>query len=58
MHSAEGKFVRSVAASFRVPANHGTVTMTPDGDRFLVLEYPHAAGQTIHVLTNWHERIK
>ena len=26
--------------------------------RVLIVEYPNAAGQTIHVLTNWHERIK
>jgi hypothetical protein len=34
------------------------MAMTPDGDRFLVAEYPYAAGQTIHLLTNWQERIK
>jgi hypothetical protein len=43
---------------FRLPPNHGRVAMAPDGDRFLVAEYPYAAGQTIHVLTNWQERIK
>jgi Tol biopolymer transport system component len=45
-------------ALFRLPANQSSVTMTPNGDRFVVSEYPYAAGQTIHVLTNWQERIK
>jgi len=43
---------------FRMPANHGAVAVAPDGKRVLIVEYPYAAGQTIHVLTNWHERIK
>jgi serine/threonine-protein kinase len=43
---------------FQPPRNHGSVAMTPDGDRFLVAEYPYAASQTIHLLTNWQERIK
>jgi len=43
---------------FQPPRNHGSVAMTPDADRFLVAEYPYAAGQTIHVLTNWQQRIK
>jgi len=43
---------------FRMPANHGAVAVAPDGQRVLIIEYPYAAGQTIHVLTNWHERIK
>jgi eukaryotic-like serine/threonine-protein kinase len=43
---------------FQPPRNHGSVAMTPDADRFLVAEYPYAAGQTIHVLTNWRQRIK
>jgi hypothetical protein len=42
---------------FRLPSNQSSVTMTPDGDRFIVSEYPNAAGQTIHVLTNWHARL-
>ena len=24
---------------------------------FVVVEYPYVAGQTIHVLTNWRERL-
>ena len=43
---------------FQPPRSHGSVAMTPDADRFLVAEYPYAAGQTIHVLTNWQQRIK
>ena len=43
---------------FKLPANHGRVAMMADGDRFLVAEYPYAASQTIHVLTNWQKRIK
>jgi serine/threonine protein kinase/Tol biopolymer transport system component len=43
---------------FRMPANHGAVTVSRDGQRVLIVEYPYAAGQTLHVLTNWHERIK
>jgi eukaryotic-like serine/threonine-protein kinase len=43
---------------FQPPRNHGSVAMTPDAGRFLVAEYPYAGGQTIHVLTNWHQRIK
>jgi len=43
---------------FQPPRNHGNVAMAPDADRFLVAEYPYAAGQTIHVLTNWQQRIK
>jgi Tol biopolymer transport system component len=43
---------------FQLLRNHGSVAMTPDDDRFLVAEYPYAAGQTIHVLTNWQQRIK
>jgi hypothetical protein len=43
---------------FRMPANHGAVAVAPDGKRVLIVEYPYAAGQTIHVLTNWHQRIK
>ena len=38
--------------------NGAAIAMTPDADRFLVAEYPYAAGQTIHVLTNWQQRIK
>jgi Tol biopolymer transport system component len=44
-------------ALFRLPSSQSGVTMTPDGDRFIVSEYPNAAGQTIHVLTNWHARL-
>ena len=43
---------------FQPPRNHGSVAMAPDADRFLVAVYPYAAGQTIHVLTNWQQRIK
>jgi hypothetical protein len=43
---------------FRMPANHGAVAVAPDGSRVLIVEYPYAAGQTIRVLTNWHNRIK
>ena len=43
---------------FQPPRDHGSVAMTPAGDRFLVAEYPYAAGQTNHVLTNWEQRIK
>ena len=43
---------------FHLPANHGAVAVAPDGKRVLVVEYPYAAGQTLHVLTNWHARIK
>jgi serine/threonine-protein kinase len=43
---------------FRMPANHGAVTVSRDGQRVLIVEYPYAAGQTLHVLTNWHARIK
>jgi len=43
---------------FQPPRNYSSVAMAPDADRFLVAEYPYAAGQTIHVLTNWQERIK
>jgi hypothetical protein len=34
------------------------VTVSRDGQRALIVEYPYAAGQTLHVLTNLHERIK
>jgi serine/threonine protein kinase len=44
-------------ALFRLPSSQSGATMTPDGDRFIVSEYPNAAGQTIHVLTNWHARL-
>jgi hypothetical protein len=43
---------------FKVPLDRGAVAMAPDGDRFLVTEYPYSPGQTIRVLTNWHERLK
>ena len=43
---------------FRLPPNMGGLAATPDHDRFLISEYPYAVGQTIRVLTNWHERIK
>jgi len=42
---------------FRLPFNQSNVAMSPNGDRFLVSEYPYAAGQTIHVLTNWQYRL-
>jgi Tol biopolymer transport system component len=42
---------------FRLPFNQSMVAMTPDADRFVVSEYPFAAGQTIHVLTNWRARL-
>jgi len=42
---------------FRTTFDQGAMAVTPDGNRFLVIEYPYAAGQTIHVLTNWRERI-
>ncbi len=45
-------------ALFRLPSNQSSVSMAPNGDRFVVSEFPYAAGQTIHVLTNWQERIK
>jgi Tol biopolymer transport system component len=44
-------------ALFRLPSNQSSVSMAPNGDRFVVSEYPYAAGQTIHVLTNWLERL-
>jgi eukaryotic-like serine/threonine-protein kinase len=43
---------------FPLPPGHRFVEISPDADRFLITEFPYAAGQTIHVLTNWHERIK
>ena len=43
---------------FRLPPNHGHGSVAPDADRFLIQEYPYQSGQTIRVLTNWHERIK
>ena len=57
--NARGESVSAAqpVALFRLPFNQSAVTMTPNGDRFLVSEYPYAAGQTIHVLTNWHERL-
>jgi serine/threonine protein kinase/Tol biopolymer transport system component len=42
---------------FRLPFNQSMVAMTPDADRFVVSEYPFAAGQTIHVLINWRARL-
>ena len=45
-------------ALFRLPSNQSSVSMSPNADRFVVSEYPYAAGQTIHVLTNWHERFE
>jgi hypothetical protein len=42
---------------FRLPFNQSTAAMSPNADRFLVSEYPYAAGQTIHVLTNWQYRL-
>jgi Tol biopolymer transport system component len=42
---------------FRPPLNISGLAMTPDADRFLIAEYPYADGQTIHVLTNWRERL-
>ena len=44
-------------ALFRLPANQSMVAVTRDADRFVVSEYPFAAGQTIHVLTNWRARL-
>jgi eukaryotic-like serine/threonine-protein kinase len=46
------------AKLFRLPSNQSGVAATPNADRFLVSEYPYAAGQTIHVLTNWHQRLR
>ena len=45
-------------ALFRLPPYHGDVSVAPDAERFLIQEFPYRAGQTIRVLTNWHERIK
>jgi Tol biopolymer transport system component len=42
---------------FRLPFNNSMLAMTPGADRFVVSEYPFAAGQTIHVLTNWRARL-
>jgi hypothetical protein len=42
---------------FRLPFNQSQVAATANADRFLVSEYPYAAGQTVHVLTNWYERL-
>jgi hypothetical protein len=42
---------------FQSPLDQDDMAMTPTGDRFVVLEYPYVAGQTIHVLSNWRERI-
>jgi hypothetical protein len=43
---------------FRLPSDQDVIAMTPNGDRFLLTEFPYAAGQTIHVLTNWQARIQ
>ena len=42
---------------FQPAASVSEVIATPNADRFLVIEYPYADGQTIHVLTNWHPRL-
>jgi eukaryotic-like serine/threonine-protein kinase len=42
---------------FRTTFDQGAMAVTPDGNRFVVIEYPYAAGQTIHVLTNWRARL-
>ena len=42
---------------FRPAASASEVIATANADRFLVVEYPYADGQTIHVLTNWHARL-
>jgi hypothetical protein len=42
---------------FRPTLDQGALAMTPAADRFVVVEYPYAAGQTIHMLTNWRERL-
>jgi hypothetical protein len=42
---------------FRPAASAAEVVATANADRFLVVEYPYADGQTIHVLTNWRARL-
>ncbi len=48
------------AALFALPANVGSWdnswSVMPDHSRFIVLEEPAAAGQTLHVLTHWRDR--
>jgi tRNA A-37 threonylcarbamoyl transferase component Bud32 len=45
------------ALLFRLPFNQSAAATTSNADRFLISEFPYAAGQTIHVLTNWHQRL-
>ncbi|HEX6323720.1 MAG TPA: hypothetical protein VFZ36_08340, partial [Vicinamibacterales bacterium] len=33
-------------------------TPTADGKRFIVVDFPYAASQVIHVLLNWRERLQ
>jgi eukaryotic-like serine/threonine-protein kinase len=33
-------------------------TPTADGKRFIVVDFPYAASQVIHVLVNWHARLQ
>jgi hypothetical protein len=42
---------------FQPAASASEVIATANADRFLVVEYPYADGQTIHVLTNWRARL-
>jgi len=55
-HSESLSMGRPVAL-FGLPIDRSAVAVTPAADRFLVSERPYTAGQTIHVLTNWRERL-
>ena len=42
---------------YRPTFDQGPLAVSRAADRVVVVEYPYAAGQTIHVLTNWRERL-
>jgi hypothetical protein len=42
---------------FRPTLEQGALVMAPDGDRFLAIERPYDAAQTIRLLTNWRARL-
>jgi hypothetical protein len=44
-------------ALFRPTVDQSALVMAPEGNRFLVIERPYDATQTIRLLTNWRARL-
>jgi Tol biopolymer transport system component len=55
--NGESMVASQPVALFRLPSNQSQAAVSSGGDRFVVSEFPYAAGQTIHVLTNWQARL-